>query len=63
MKQIIASVFSDILSYTIGNIVYYIIKFWKNQSTLTYNCQRNGQKNNEITIFKKNWFGHFYSGI
>jgi len=32
MKQIIASMFFDILSYTIGNIVYYIIKYETNYS-------------------------------
>jgi len=50
MKQIIASVFF------LRIILYYWefrIKFDKNRTTLTYSCQRNSQRKNEIIIFKK----------
>jgi len=59
MKQIIASVFLGILlSYAIGNKIFcifknFVFKFNKNRTTLTYSCQRNGQRNNEIIILKK----------
>jgi len=57
MKQIIASVFLDILlSYAIGNNICcifkkFVFKFNKNRTTLTYSCQRNGPRNNEIFFF------------
>jgi len=53
MKQIIASVFFDILSYTIGNNILCIFKnieLKKDRTTLTDICQRNGQRNNEIIV-------------
>jgi len=58
MKQSIASVFFEILSYTIGNTIFCIFKNFEFNLiksltyllTLTYSCQRNGPRNNEIII-------------